>query len=158
MQKITPFLWFDGKAEEAANFYVSIFKDAKILKVVRYGEVGPGPAGSVMIVTFKMNDQEFIALNGGPHFTFTPAISFVINCETQDEIDYYWEKLSADGATQQCGWLSDRYGLSWQVVPTILGELTQDSDPAKANRVMQAIMQMVKLDIAQLKKAYADAA
>jgi predicted 3-demethylubiquinone-9 3-methyltransferase (glyoxalase superfamily) len=157
MQRITPFLWFDGKAEEAANFYVSIFKDAKILKVVRYSDAGPGPAGSVMIVTFTMNGQEFIALNGGPHFTFTPAISFVINCETQDEIDYYWAKLSAGGATQQCGWLSDRYGLSWQVVPTILSEL-QDGDPAKANHVMQAIMQMVKLDIAQLKKAYADAA
>jgi predicted 3-demethylubiquinone-9 3-methyltransferase (glyoxalase superfamily) len=155
MQKITPFLWFNDKAEEAANFYVAIFKDAKILKVVRHGDSGPGPKGSVMIVTFEMHGQQFIALNGGPQFTLTPAISFVINCETQDEIDHYWDKLSAGGSIQQCGWLTDKYGLSWQVVPTILGELAGDSDPAKAGRVMQAMMQMIKIDIAGLKRAYA---
>ncbi len=118
MQKITPFLWFDGNAEEAANFYVSVFKQSRIVKTVPYSEAGPGPKGSVMVATFELNGQRFIALNGGPQYKFTPAVSFVINCETQDEIDHYWDKLSAGGSTQQCGWLTDKYGVSWQVVPT----------------------------------------
>ena len=153
MQKITPFLWFDGKAEEAAKFYVSIFDNSKILETSRYGEEGPGPKGSVMVVKFQLQGQDFMALNGGPEFNFTPAISFMINCETQQEIDRYWEKLTAGGQTQQCGWLQDKFGLSWQVTPTILGELLQDPDKEKASRVMKAMMQMIKLDIQQLKDA-----
>jgi len=156
MQKIGPFLWFDSNAEEAANFYVSIFKDSKILKIARYGEAGPGPAGSVMVVNFQIEGQDFIALNGGPLFKFTEAISFVINCQTQEEVDHYWNKLTAGGGQEsQCGWLKDKYGLSWQVTPTILGELLADKDQKKAQRVMQAMLQMKKIDIAALKRAAA---
>jgi predicted 3-demethylubiquinone-9 3-methyltransferase (glyoxalase superfamily) len=156
MQKISPFLWFDGNAEEAATFYTAIFKNSKILKIARYGEAGPGPAGSVMIVNFQIEGQEFIALNGGPQFKFTEAISFCINCQTQEEVDYFWNKLTADGGQEvQCGWLKDKYGLSWQVTPTILGELMSDKDTKKAQRVMQAMLQMKKIDIAALKNAYA---
>jgi predicted 3-demethylubiquinone-9 3-methyltransferase (glyoxalase superfamily) len=155
MQKISPFLWFDSNAEEAANFYVSIFKDSKILKIARYGEAGPGPAGSVMVVNFQIEGQDFIALNGGPLFKFTEAISFVINCQTQEEVDHYWNKLTAGGQESQCGWLKDKYGLSWQVTPTILGELLADKDQKKAQRVMQAMLQMKKIDIAELKRAAA---
>ena len=154
MQKITPFLWFDNNAEEAVQFYTAIFKDSKILATSRYGDAGPGPSGSVMTIRFQLQGQEFIALNGGPHFKFTEAISFVVDCETQREIDEYWEKLSAGGHAVQCGWLKDKYGLSWQIVPTILGQLMNDKDPAKANRVTQALMKMVKLDIEGLKRAY----
>jgi predicted 3-demethylubiquinone-9 3-methyltransferase (glyoxalase superfamily) len=154
LQKITPFLWYDNHAEEAARFYTSIFPDSKIGKISRYGETGPGPKGSVMVVNFTLAGQEFLALNGGPVFKFTEAISLVVNCETQEEVDRYWEKLSESGAEVQCGWLKDRYGLSWQVVPTILGKLVSDADPVKSSRVMQAIMGMVKLDIAGLQKAY----
>ena len=131
IQKITPFLWFDHQAEEAAAFYTSIFPNSKIVKVVRYGEAGPGPAGSVMTVEFQLDGQTFVALNGGPHFKFTEAISFVVNCQTQDEVDAYWEKLSAGGSEVQCGWLKDKFGLSWQIVPTVLPELLGDPDPAK---------------------------
>ncbi len=156
MQKISPFLWFDSNAEEAANFYVSIFKDSKILKIARYGEAGPGPAGSVMVVNFQIEGQDFIALNGGPLFKFTEAVSFVINCQTQEEVDHYWNKLTAGGGQEsQCGWLKDKYGLSWQVTPTILGELLSDKDQKKAQRVMQAMLQMKKIDIAALKRAAA---
>jgi predicted 3-demethylubiquinone-9 3-methyltransferase (glyoxalase superfamily) len=156
MQKISPFLWFDSNAEEAANFYVSIFKDSKILKIARYGEAGPAPAGSVMVVNFQIEGQNFIALNGGPLFKFTEAISFVINCQTQEEVDHYWNKLTAGGGQEsQCGWLKDKYGLSWQVTPTILGELLADKDQKKAQRVMQAMLQMKKIDIAALQRAAA---
>ncbi|MDB6016042.1 MAG: 3-demethylubiquinone-9 3-methyltransferase [Pedosphaera sp.] len=147
MQKITPFLWFDGKAEEAMNFYTSIFKNSKVGNVTRYGDAGPGPKGSVMSATFELEGQEFFALNGGPHFKFTPAISFFVKCETQKEVDEFWEKLSAGGKTNQCGWLQDKYGLSWQIVPNILGELLQDEDAEKSTRVMKAMMKMEKLDI-----------
>ena len=156
MQKITTFLWFDDKAEEAAKFYVSIFPNSKIVGVARYTDVGPGPAGSVMTVDFELDGQAFVALNGGPHFQFTEAISLVINCETQDEIDRYWDALSAGGKIQQCGWLKDRYGLSWQVVPTLLAtEMRQTSDPARLNRLMKVVLESVKLDIAKLKAAFA---
>jgi predicted 3-demethylubiquinone-9 3-methyltransferase (glyoxalase superfamily) len=156
MQKISPFLWFNSNAEEAANFYVSIFKGSKILKIARYGEAGPGPAGSVMVVNFQIEGQDFIALNGGPLFKFTEAISFVISCQTQEEVDHYWNKLTADGGQEsQCGWLKDKYGLSWQVTPTILGELLADKDQKKAQRVMQAMLQMKKIDIAALQRAAA---
>jgi len=156
MQKISPFLWFDSNAEEAANFYVAIFKDSKVLKIARYGEAGPGPAGSVMVVNFQIEGQDFIALNGGPLFKFTEAISFVINCQTQEEVDHYWNRLTAGGGQEsQCGWLKDKYGLSWQVTPTILGELLADKDQKKAQRVMQAMLQMKKIDIAALKRAAA---
>ena len=155
MQKITPFLWFDDKAEEAATSYTSVFKNSKIGKIARYDEAGEKasgrPAGSVMTVEFQLEGQEFVALNGGPMFKFTEAISFVVNCETQEELDYYWEKLS--GKEVQCGWLKDKFGLSWQIVPTILGELLSDKDAAKAQRVMQAMLKMVKLDIKKLKQA-----
>jgi predicted 3-demethylubiquinone-9 3-methyltransferase (glyoxalase superfamily) len=155
-QKITPFLWFDTQAEEAANFYVSIFEDAEILNVSRYGEGGPGPAGSAMTVAFRLAGQEFTALNGGPMFTFTEALSFVIDCGAQDEVDHYWDALTADGGEpSQCGWLKDKYGLSWQVTPRVLIELLQDEDRARANRVMQAMLRMSKIDIAKLKEAYA---
>jgi len=158
MQKITPFLWFDDKAEEAMNFYVSVFKNSKIRKVTRYGEAGAEvagrPKGTVMTATFQLNGQEFIALNGGPQFKFTEAISFVVNCETQDEIDEFWEKLSEGGEQAQCGWLKDRYGVSWQIVPTVLDEMMQDKDPKKTNRVMNAMLQMVKIDIKRLQEAY----
>jgi predicted 3-demethylubiquinone-9 3-methyltransferase (glyoxalase superfamily) len=154
MQKITPFLWFDGKAEEAMNFYVSIFKNAKIVSVTRYGEAGPGPKGTVMTAKFELDGQEFVALNGGPQFTFTEAISFVVNCATQQEVDEFWEKLSEGGEKSRCGWLKDKYGLSWQVVPTVLVEMIQDKDAEKSKRVMQAMLQMDKLDINTLKQAY----
>jgi predicted 3-demethylubiquinone-9 3-methyltransferase (glyoxalase superfamily) len=154
MQKITPFLWFDGKAEEAMNFYVSIFKNSKVGSVSRYGEGGPGPKGTVMSATFQIEGQEFFALNGGPQFTFTPAISFFVNCETQQEIDELWEKLSAGGEKQRCGWLKDKYGLSWQIVPSVLGKLLRSKDANKAKGVMQAMLQMDKLDIGGLQQAY----
>jgi len=154
MQKITPFLWFDDKAEEAMNFYVSIFKNSKRGRISRYGEAGPGPKGTVMVATFQLEGQEFIALNGGPHFKFTEAISLVVSCETQDEVDAFWEKLSEGGSKGQCGWLKDKYGLSWQIVPTVLGELMSDPDPEKTKRVMTAMLQMKKLDINALKRAF----
>ena len=153
-QKITPFLWFDDKAEEAMNFYTSVFKNSKRGKVTRYGETGPGPKGQVMIATFQLFGQEFTALNGGPKFKFTEAISFVVNCESQEEVDGYWDKLSEGGEKSRCGWLKDKFGLSWQIVPTVLGELMGDKDPEKANRVMQAMLQMDKIDIKTLKQAY----
>jgi predicted 3-demethylubiquinone-9 3-methyltransferase (glyoxalase superfamily) len=154
-QKITPFLWFDTQAEEAANFYVSIFPDSEILSVSRYGESSPGAAGSVMTVAFRLAGQEFTALNGGPHFKFTEALSFVIDCGAQDEVDHYWDALPADGGEpSQCGWLKDKYGLSWQVTPRVLIELLQDADRERANRVMQAMLQMTKIDIAKLQEAY----
>lgn len=154
MRKITPFLWFDGKAEEAANFYVSVFKNAKILNVSRYAEDSPGAAGTVMTVDFELDGQEFIALNGGPQFTFTPAVSFSIECKTQEEVDTFWERLSEGGQTNQCGWLQDKYGLSWQVVPSVLPELLQDDDDEKSGAVMQAMLKMTKLDIKTLQEAY----
>src|SRR5262245_30397937 len=154
MSKITPFLWFDHNAEEAVQFYTSIFKNSKVLQTSRYGEGGPGPKGSVMTVRFELNGQEFIALNGCPHFKFNEAISFVVNCETQKEIDEYWEKLTAGGKEVQCGWLKDKYGLSWQIVPIILGQLMSDKDPKKSKRVTQAMMKMVKLDIETLRRAH----
>ena len=154
MQKITPFLWFDNNCEEAMNFYVSVFKNSKVLSVSRYGEAGPGPKGTVMTGTFQLDGQEFMALNGGPHFKFTEAISLFVNCETQQEVDELWEKLSEGGAKSQCGWLKDKYGLSWQIVPTVLGELLHDKDPEKSKRVMEAMLQMTKLDIKTLKSAY----
>lgn len=157
MQKITPFLWFNNQAEEAANFYVSVFKNAKINGISRYGETGPGPAGSVMVAQFQIEGQEFLALNGGPVFIISPANSFVVNCETQAEVDEYWDKLSSGGATQQCGWLTDKFGVSWQIVPTVLGELMSDPDPVKSGRVMQAMLQMTKLEIAGLRRAYEQA-
>jgi len=158
MQKITPFLWFDDNAEEAVKFYTSIFKNSKIGKIARYDEAGEKaagrPAGSVMTVEFQLEGQDFIALNGGPHFKFTEAISFVVSCKTQTEVDYYWNKLTADGGKEvQCGWLTDKYGLSWQIVSTILGELLTSKDAAKSQRVMQAMLKMVKLDIKKLKQA-----
>jgi len=154
MQKITPFLWFDTQAEEAMNFYVSIFKNSRVLGCSRYGEAGPGPAGTVMVATFELDGQEFTALNGGPQFKFTEAISFVVRCETQAEIDEMWEKLSEGGQTSQCGWLKDKFGLSWQVIPPMLSGLMQDKDPEKAKRVMQAMLKMTKIDIAALERAY----
>jgi predicted 3-demethylubiquinone-9 3-methyltransferase (glyoxalase superfamily) len=155
MQRISACLWFDGQAEDAAKFYTSIFKDSKIGTVTRYGEVGPGPKGTVMTVTFELDGQEFMALNGGPEFTFNEAVSFIVHCDTQKEIDEYWEKLSAGGQTVQCGWLKDKFGVSWQIVPTVLGELMKTTDPEKMNRVMTAILGMVKLDIKRLQQAYA---
>jgi predicted 3-demethylubiquinone-9 3-methyltransferase (glyoxalase superfamily) len=154
MGKITPFLWFDGKAEEAANFYVSVFDNAKILNASRYGEDTPGEPGTVMTVEFELDGQEFIALNGGPEYTFTPAVSFSIDCKTQAEVDHYWDRLSEGGKTIQCGWLQDKYGLSWQVVPSILPELLKDENDDKSDAVMQAMLKMVKLDIAALQEAY----
>jgi len=154
MQKITPFLWFNDQAEEAVNFYTSIFKNSKTGKVSRYGDAGPGSKGSVMVAPFSIDGQEFLALNGGPVFTFTPAISFVVNCETQEEVDEYWDKLSEGGEKSQCGWLKDKYGVSWQITPTIMGQLMSGSDPAKSKRAMEAMMKMTKLDINALKQAY----
>ena len=158
MPRISPFLWFDTQAEEAARFYVSVFKNSKIVKIARYGEAGPGPEGSVMTVVFELEGQEFIALNGGPQFKFTEAISFSVNCETQKEVDQFWEKLSQGGEEGPCGWLKDRYGLSWQINPVILGEMLSDPDPKKSRRVMEAMLKMKKIDIAALKKAYDAAA
>jgi predicted 3-demethylubiquinone-9 3-methyltransferase (glyoxalase superfamily) len=154
MQKITPFLWFDSNAEEAANFYVSIFKNSKILEVSRYNEAGPGLAGSVMLVKFQLEGQEFYALNGGPHFTITPAISFFVDCATQEEVDDLWEKLSAGGEKDDCGWLHDKFGVSWQIVPSVLLELLNDQDREKAKRVMEAMLQMSKIDVKALQQAY----
>jgi len=149
MQKITPFLWFDGKAEEAINFYISIFKNSKIVSLSRSGGDGP-----VMGGTFQLDGQQFFALNGGPQFTFSPAISFFVNCETQQEVDELWEKLSEGGAKQRCGWLKDKYGVSWQIIPSVLGKLLQDKDAGKAKSVMNAMLQMNKIDIKGLQQAY----
>ncbi|MHB8060894.1 MAG: VOC family protein [Gaiellaceae bacterium] len=154
MQKISPFLWFDGQAEEAANFYVSVFDNARIVGVSRYGEAGPGPVGSVMTVTFQLNGEEITALNGGPEFSFSPAVSLHVYCETQDEIDRLWDRLSEDGEPGQCGWLIDKYGLSWQIDPVVLGELLSDAGSAASQRVMGALLQMRKIDIATLLRAY----
>jgi predicted 3-demethylubiquinone-9 3-methyltransferase (glyoxalase superfamily) len=154
MQKITPFLWFDGNAEEAMNFYTSIFKNSKIGRVGRYGDAGPGPKGSVMTGTFQIEGQEFMVLNGGPMFKFTPAISFLVNCETQEEVDELWEKLSAGGELMQCGWLKDKFGVTWQIIPKALSELLGDKDPQKSQRVMKAMMKMIKIDVQGLRRAY----
>lgn len=158
MQKITPFLWFDDKAEEAVDFYISIFKNSKIGKVARYGEEGAKasgmPKGTVMTVVFQLEGQEFIALNGGPHFKFSPAISFVVNCKIQEEVDDLWEKLTEGGEKNRCGWLQDKFGVSWQIVPTALGEMLQDKDATKSSRVMKVMLQMNKIDVNRLKQAY----
>lgn len=154
MQRIIPFLWFDGNAEEAMNFYVSIFKNSKIVRVTRYGEAGPGPKGTVMSATFQLEGQDFYALNGGPQFKFTEAISLFVNCETQQEVDELWAKLTEGGQESRCGWLKDKFGLSWQIIPTILGKMLGDKDPKKAKRAMQAMLQMKKIDIQGLKQAY----
>ncbi len=155
MQKIIPFLWFDNNAEEAANFYVSIFKDSKILSITRCSDAGPGPKGSVLLVKFQLNGQEFFGLNAGPRFRFTEAISFTVNCETQAEVDEYWNKLTQNGGEEsQCGWLKDKFGLSWQITPIILGQMMADKDAKKAGNVMQAMLQMKKIDISKLKQAY----
>jgi predicted 3-demethylubiquinone-9 3-methyltransferase (glyoxalase superfamily) len=153
MQKITPFLWFNGQAEEAANFYASIFKKSKIGTIRRYGEAGPGPKGSAMSVEFQLQGEDFIALNGGPQFQFTPAVSFFVNCETQEEVDDLWARLSEGGKTQQCGWLTDKFGLSWQIIPTALGRLLADKDAQKSARVMRAMLRMTKIDIQGLERA-----
>jgi predicted 3-demethylubiquinone-9 3-methyltransferase (glyoxalase superfamily) len=154
MQKITTFLWFDNSAEEAMNFYTALFKNSKIVSVSRNGEGGPGPKGSVLTASFQLEGQQFMALNGGPMFKFTEAISHFVSCETQQEVDDLWEKLSAGGAKSQCGWLKDKYGLSWQIIPTALGKLMNDPDPVKAQRVMMAMLKMTKIDVAELQKAY----
>jgi predicted 3-demethylubiquinone-9 3-methyltransferase (glyoxalase superfamily) len=154
-QKVSTFLWFDKNAEEAVNFYVSAFKNSNVRKTVHYGDEGPGPKGSVMTIDFQLDGQEFTALNGGPQFKFTEAISLVVHCGTQDEVDYFWEKLSEGGEKVECGWLKDKFGLSWQIVPDVLLELLQDDDPKKSQRVMKALMQMKKLDIEGLKQAAA---
>jgi predicted 3-demethylubiquinone-9 3-methyltransferase (glyoxalase superfamily) len=154
MQKITPFLWFDNQAEEAANLYTSVFDNSRVVSIMRYGEAGPRPAGTVMSVTFELEGQEFTALNGGPEFTFSPAISFFVNCETQEEVDELWEKLSEGGEKEQCGWIRDKYGVSWQIVPSALGAMLQDKDAEKSKRVMEALLKMSKIDIKILKQAY----
>ncbi|MDD2723146.1 MAG: VOC family protein [Methylovulum sp.] len=154
MQKITPFLWFNDQAEEAMNFYLSIFKNSKVLSVNRYGDGGPGSKGTVMTANFELDGQVFTALNGGPLYQFSPAISFVVHCETQAEVDGYWAKLSEGGKENQCAWLDDKFGVSWQIVPNVLIELLGDPDPVKAGRVMQAMLQMTKIDIEKLKQAY----
>ena len=155
MKKITPFLWFDNEAEDAARFYVLIFKNSKIGTITHYGEAGPRPKGTIMTVEFQLEGVEFVALNGGPQFKFTEAVSFSVNCETQDEIDFFWEKLSADGGqTGPCGWLKDKFGLSWQVNPIVLGKMLADKDHTKSQRVMKAMLEMDKMDIAALKRAY----
>ncbi len=153
MQKIIPFLWFDNQAEEAINFYTSIFKNSKIGNVTRYGDAGPGPKGSVMTASFELDGMPFTALNGGPHFKFTEAISLVVNCESQEEVDHFWSKLSDGGQESQCGWLKDKYGLSWQIVPSALPRLLKDKDPEKAKRVMQAMLKMKKIEIKILEEA-----
>ncbi len=157
MQKITPFLWFNDNAQEAVKFYASIFKDSKIGRIARYGEEAAEktgrPKGSVMTVEFELEGQRFVGLNGGPMFKFTEAVSFVVNCETQEEVDYFWEKLSEGGEKSRCGWLTDRFGLSWQVVPTVLIDMLHDKDPEKSQRVMEAVLQMDKIDISKLKRA-----
>ncbi|HSU69360.1 MAG TPA: VOC family protein [Tepidisphaeraceae bacterium] len=154
LQKITPFLWFDYQAEEAAAFYTSIFPNSKVVRIARFGEVGPGPAGSAMTVEFQLEGQTFVALNGGPVFKFNEAVSFVVNCQTPEEVDFYWEKLSEGGAEVQCGWLKDKFGLSWQIVPTLLFKLLADSDRTRANRVMKEMLTMTKLDSRRLQQAY----
>jgi len=154
MPKITPCFWFDNNAEDALNFYASVFKSARILSKSYYGDEGPGPKGMLLTATLQIEGQEFMVLNGGPYDPFTHAISFIINCETQDEVDWYWDNLLAGGQPEQCGWLKDKFGLSWQIVPTILGRLLQDKDTLKSGRVMQAMLQMVKIDIDSLKRAY----
>ncbi len=154
MQKITPFLWFDKEAEEAASFYVSMFKNSKIVSVSRYGDAGPGPKGTAMSVTFELEGQSFYALNGGPHYKFTPAISLFVSCETQDEVDALWEKLCDGGRPNRCGWLTDRYGLSWQIIPSVLGKLLQSPDREGANRAMKAMLAMDRLDIRGLQDAF----
>jgi predicted 3-demethylubiquinone-9 3-methyltransferase (glyoxalase superfamily) len=155
MQKITPFLWFNNNAEEAMNFYISIFRDAKIENVARYGEGAPFPAGTLMSATFYLEGQEFMVLNGGPQFQFNEAVSFFVNCENQLEVDYLWAKLSEGGEEGPCGWLKDKFGLSWQVIPNALGQMLNDPDPVKAQNVMQAMLQMSKIEIAKLEQAYA---
>lgn len=157
MQKITPFLWFDHEAEEAMNFYVSIFKSSRIISVTRYGEGGPGPAGQVMTGTFQLEGQEFMALNGGPDHKFTEAVSFFVDCKTQAEVDELWNKLTEGGEEGPCGWLKDKFGVSWQIIPTVLGELLGNPDPVKSQRVMQAMLQMKKIDIKALQQAYEQA-
>jgi predicted 3-demethylubiquinone-9 3-methyltransferase (glyoxalase superfamily) len=152
-QKITPFLWFDDKAEEAMHFYVSVFKNSKVGRVSRYGDAGPGKTGQVMSATFELEGQEFHALNGGPKYKFTPAISLFVSCETQEEVDELWDRLSDGGAPQQCGWVTDRFGLSWQIIPKALGRLLSDTDRARAQRAMQAMLKMTKIDIAALERA-----
>jgi len=154
MQKITPFLWFNDNAEEAVRFYTSIFKRSKIGSMSRYGDAGPGPKGSVMSANFQLEGQDFMALNGGPLFTFSPAISFFVNCETQAEVDELWNKLSEGGEKQPCGWLKDKFGVSWQIIPTVLVPMLSDKDPEKSKRVMHAMLQMGKLEIDKLKQAY----
>lgn len=154
MQKITPFLWYDNNAEEVVSLYISVFKNSKITDITRYGDAGPGPKGSVMTIAFQLEGQDFIALNGGRMFKFTEAISLSVDCKTQQEVDELWEKLSAGGQPGQCGWLKDKFGLSWQIVPSALVEMLQDQDAEKSNRVMQAMMQMRKIDIARLRRAY----
>jgi predicted 3-demethylubiquinone-9 3-methyltransferase (glyoxalase superfamily) len=154
MQKITPFLWFDGNAEEAMNFYVSIFRNSKVLKVVRYGDAGPGPKGTVMVAAFQLEGQEFQALNGGAQFKFTPAISLFVSCETQQEVDDLWKRLSEGGREDQCGWLQDKFGLSWQIIPTLLPRLLSDKDAKKSQSVMKAMLQMKKIDSKKLQQAY----
>ena len=154
MQKIIPFLWFNGQAEEAMNFYTSIFRNSKVLSVARYGDAGPGPKGSVMTAQFEVEGHQFVALNGGPQYTFTPAVSFLVNCTTQDEVDHLWDRLSAGGQEMPCGWVTDKFGLTWQVIPTLLPELLTGRDPQKAQRVMQAMLQMKKIDIAALRRAH----
>ena len=154
MQKITPFLWFNNQAEEAMNFYTSVFNDSKVGEVRRYKAAGPGPEGSVMTASFELLGQQFIALNGGPMFKFSPATSFFVTCETQEEVDYYWEKLGEGGRTNQCGWLDDKFGVTWQIVPAMLDKVLQGGVPEKANRAMQAMMKMTKLDIQKLQDAY----
>jgi predicted 3-demethylubiquinone-9 3-methyltransferase (glyoxalase superfamily) len=154
MQKITPFLWFDHQAEEAVNFYLSVFKNSKKLRTVRFGKAGPGPEGTVMTVDFLIEGQQFVALNGGPAFTFSQAISFAVNCSTQDEVDLLWGTLSEGGEQQPCGWLKDKYGVSWQIVPVVLSEMLNDPDPEKSQRVMKALLQMKKIDIKLLERAY----
>src|ERR1700737_4389857 len=154
MQKITPFLWFNDNAEDAMSFYISIFENSEIVNVARYGDAGPGPAGTVMTAIFELDGQEFIAINGGPQCKFTEAISFVVKCETQEEVDEFWEKLSEGGEKSRCGWLKDKYGLSWQIIPTALSEMLRDKDPEKSKRVMNAMLKMDKIDIKTLKQAY----
>ena len=157
MQKITPFLWFNDQAEEAMNFYTSLFKNSRITMLRRYGEEGPGPKGTVMTGTFELEGQQFMALNGGPHFSFTPAISLFVNCQTQEEVDELWARFSEGGVTNQCGWLQDKYGVSWQIIPSVLGELLGDKNPAKAGAVMKAMLQMRKIDIKGLQRAHEQA-
>jgi len=154
MQKIVPFLWFDGKAEQAMNFYVSIFKNSKVLRVTRWGDGGPGPKGEVMSAQFELEGQEFYALNGGPQYRFTPAISLFVNCETQEEVDTLWHKLLEGGQPQRCGWLQDKFGLSWQIIPTALGRMLGDKNPKKAGNVMNAMLQMDRIHIEKLQQAY----